>query len=136
MASKTISRRNRLLPNGLPRWVRICDNGGPDAKGGSIDRYTCVFTGHYRHKTGGEFIYIGMNGSPFHPQGFGQHGSHRTQIDRPGYRQLGKRIGFLNLPDDCQVLVLRDYLDLWDLVPDGTASAEAQRMVEARAKRN
>ena len=130
-------RKDRLLPNGLPRYVHCYDNGGTDKPGGSVDRYTVVFTGNYRKKTDGESLYLGMSGEPFHPQGFGQHGSHDRRIDLPVPRHLGKRIGFLDLPEDCQILVLSDYLDLWDLVPaDGMAQDEARRIVGARAERN
>ena len=131
------TRKDRLLPNGLPRYVRCYDNGGTDKPGGSIDRYTAVFTGNYRKKTGGEFLYIGMNGSPFDPQGFGQHGSHSSRIDRPRHRHIGKRIGFLDLPQDCRILVLHDYLDLWDLTTDSEAAwVDARAMVAEREKRN
>lgn len=114
-------RQANLMPNGVPKYVRCYDNGGE-----SIDRYTVVFTGNYRHKTGGEFVYLAMNGSPFHPQGFGQHGSSQTQIDTVGnswggpaigrnHPALGKRIPFNELPSDCQKVVLSDYTDIWGL---------------------
>lgn len=105
-----LNRLERLLPDGKPRYVRVYDNGGE-----TIDRYTVVFTGRYRHKTGGEFWHLGMNAAPFHPQGFGQHGSHDTQIDRPSYGHLGKKIRFDELPTDCQRCVRQTYDDLWDL---------------------
>ena len=115
------NRRERLLPDGTPKYVRCYDNGGK-----SFDRFTVVFTGRYRHNTGGQFIYVGMSCHPFHPQGFGQHGSSDTQIDtRPGgwagpsigrkHETLGTRIGFNELPPDCQKLVMSDYCDLWSL---------------------
>jgi hypothetical protein len=112
-------RQATLLPDGIPRWVRIYDNGGE-----SIDRYTAVFTGRYRHKTAGQVQYVGMNAAPFHPQGFGQHGESPDPIDtnRWGFapamgrkNHLGTRIVFTDLPPDCQRLVLSDYRDLWDL---------------------
>ncbi len=114
-------RQARLLPGGIPRYVRCYDNGGE-----SIDRYTVVFTGRYRHKTGGEFAYLAMNAAPFHPQGFGQHGSSDRQIDVAGGSwggpsigkrcHLGVRIPFDTLPTDCRALVLSDYRELWDLI--------------------
>ena len=91
-----------------PKRIRCYDNGGK-----TIDRYTVVFTGRYRHKTGNEFLYLAMNQTPFHPLGFGQHGSFRVQIDRPSYKHLGKKINFSDLPKDCQTLVTSDYNDLW-----------------------
>lgn len=105
-----MTRENQLLPGGVPKYIRCYDNGGR-----SFDRYTVVFTGRYRHKTGGSFWHVGMSEHPFHPQGFGQHGENREQIDRPTYGHLGKKIKFQDLPEDCRKLVLRDYRDLWDV---------------------
>ena len=124
-------RRERFMPNGIPRWVRVYDNGGVDVEGGSIDRYTVVFTGRYTHLTGGEHSYLAMNGCPFYPQGFGQHGSADFQIDAYDHQthrsiwppaigrknHLGTRIHFTDLPRDCQICTLMDYLSIWDLVP-------------------
>lgn len=111
-------RKARILPNGLPKYVRCYDNGGPEKENGTIDRYTVVFTGRYTHKTAGEHWYLGMNGAPFHPQGFGQHGSHHTQIDYPTYGHLGKKIKFTDLPEDCQKCVMQTYLYLWDFTDE------------------
>ena len=105
-----MNRKERLLPGGVPRYIRCYDNGGE-----TWDRYTVVFTGRYRQKTNGEFWYVGMSSNPFHPQGFGQHGGSPTQIDWPTYGHLGKKIKFENLPENCQKLVKSDYLDLWDI---------------------
>lgn len=105
------SRTDRLLPGGVPRYVRCYDSGGEG------DRYTVVFTGRYRHQTDGDYVYIGMNAAPFHPQGIGMHGSARRPIDTPTYGHLGKRIKFDTLPPDCQRLALRTYRDLWDIEP-------------------
>jgi len=107
--AKVTERISRLMPNGTPRYVRCYDDEG----GG--DRYTIVFTGHYRHKTGGDIVYIGANAHPFHPQGIGQHGSARESIDRPAYSHLGKKVTFESLPTDVQKMVRRTYVDLWDL---------------------
>lgn len=98
----------KYAPDQTPRYVRCYDNGGA-----SFDRYTVVFTGRYRHKTGGSVLYVGMSEHPFHPQGFGQHGEAPSRIDQPSYAHLGKRISFAALPPDCRTLVLRDYAELW-----------------------
>jgi hypothetical protein len=103
-------RRARLLPGGMPRYVHCYDNGGT-----SYDRYTIVYTGRYRHKTGGSFLHVGCSAYPFHPQGFGQHGESNQQIDYPTYGHLGKKIRFEALPNDVRKLVLGDYCALWDL---------------------
>jgi len=104
------ARSARLMPGGVPRNVRCYDNGGE-----TVDRYTVVFTGRYRHRTGGVFWNVGMSAHPFHPQGFGMHGEHWQQIDYPTYSHLGRKIPFSTLPDDCRKLVKSDYVDLWNL---------------------
>ena len=104
------ARQERLLPNGKPRYIRCYDDGGR-----TVDRYTVVFTGRYRHKTGGQFWDLCMSPHPFHPQGVGMHGTSEQQIDRPKYGYLGKRIKFGDLPDGCRKLVKQDYKYLWDL---------------------
>jgi hypothetical protein len=135
MKTKTLQARiARLMPGGVPRYVRCYDNGGPDMPDGSCDRYTVVFSGRAASAgNGGEYPYLAMSGSPFHPQGFGQHGSTRLQpCDTmkhtpgrpPGYCwppaigrkcHLGTRIRFQDLPPDCQKLVLSDYKEIWRL---------------------
>lgn len=103
-------RVESLLPGGIPKYVRCYDNGGETA-----DRYTVVFTGNYTRKTGGEHWYVGMSGNPFHPLGIGIHESSRTQIDRPSYGHLGKKIKFDDLTENCKLCVLQTYKELWDL---------------------
>lgn len=76
--------------------IRCYDNGGK-----SIDRYTVVYLDHPETYPGA-FAAVGMNASPFHPQGFGQH-----TTAMPG-QHLGRRIAFSNLPTDCQRLVMQD----------------------------
>ena len=82
MNKKTANRIKSLLPNGLPRYVRCYDNGGK-----TFDRFTVVFSGNYRSipnrrcraKNGPlDFQNVGMSESPFHPQGFGQHGEKQS----------------------------------------------------------
>lgn len=127
MNKKTANRIKSLLPNGVPKCVRCYDNGGTTA-----DRYTVVYTGRYRGK--GHFQYVGMSALPFHPQGVGMHGEHWQQIDtnKSGFapamgrkNHLGKRIPFVELPKDCQRLVLSDYRNIWGL-PDPMESLTAK----------
>lgn len=112
-------RRERLMPAGIPRYVRIYDNGGE-----TFDRYTAIFTGRYAGRELGGCDYVGMSENPFHPQGYGQHGEAREVIDanRHGFTpamgqkcRLGKRIPFDQLPEPCQQLVKQDYRQLWGL---------------------
>ena len=100
-------RKERLIPNNIPRYIRCYDNGDR-----SCDRYTVVYTGRYRGDSDW-FQYVGMSERPFHPQGFGQHGESEEQIDRPAYGHLGKKISFKDLPKDCKRLVLSDYKSIW-----------------------
>lgn len=99
-------RNERLLVRGNPKYVRCYDNGGR-----SFDRYTVVFTGHYRNRKGCD--YLGMSAHPCHPQGFGQHGWAPHIIDRPAHRHLGKRVGYDQLPEECRALVMSDYRSIW-----------------------
>jgi hypothetical protein len=110
-------RRNSLLKGGIPKFVRIYDNGGIMAPNGSLDRYTISFTrkSELRH-----FFYIAASENPYHPQGFGQHMSNRNfPIDRPNGTKitkfLGKKIQFKDLPKDVKRMVKDDYMDLWNL---------------------
>lgn len=110
LTEKQKERFDRLLPDSKPRYIRCYDNGGE-----TIDRYTVAYTGHYPRKTKGWFDYVGMNSQPFH--GVGMHGQNEfNQIDRPTYSHLGKKIKFSDLPEQCQKLVMQDYLYLWDFI--------------------
>lgn len=108
MNNKKVERKNRLLPNGVPKYVRCYDNGGETA-----DRYTVVFTGNYSGREGCD--YLGMSAQPFHPQGIGQWGWDRNVIDKPKYSHLGKKIKFTDLSPDAQKCVLGHYKETWDL---------------------
>lgn len=106
------SRTDRLMPAGVPRYVRCYDSG----VGVYADRYTVVFTGRYQHRTNGGYMYLGMSAVPFHPQGIGQHGdSSNGPIDRPQFSHLGKRISFIDLPEDCRKCALQTYKAIWEL---------------------
>lgn len=122
--SKTMQDRwTRLMPNDLPRYVHCYDS--PD----TIDRYTVVFTGNYAGRKGCD--YLGMSGAPFHPQGVGQHGWNQDVIDRPSYGHLGKKVHFSALPEDCQVLVLRDYLVHWGFFKGDGSESDSGDLVAA-----
>ena len=75
---------------------KVFDNGGK-----TIDRYTVVFN---------DGDYVGMSESPFHPQGFCQHGE---GLDFDGdLSHLGKEISLTDLPKDCQKVVVKDMADM------------------------
>lgn len=118
-------RWKMLMPGLVPRYVRVYDN-----EGRSFDRYTAVFSGRTAVMRGGpgqpnQYPYIGMSANPYHPQGFGQHGhTDHSACDAVGGKwppaigrsnHLGKRIAFADLPADCQDLVIRDYIAIWNL---------------------
>jgi len=107
-ADKLAERRERLMPGGVPRYVRIYDNGGgmahfcrrcltfqdPEtcegcgkkllpvpADSGTCDRYTVVYTGRYRGRTPGKVAYRGMSCRPSHPQGVSMWGEGESDMD-------------------------------------------------------
>jgi hypothetical protein len=115
------NRAQRLMPLGIPKYIRCYDNGGTEVEGGTIDRYTVVYTGRYR-RDDEQFMYVGMSERPTHPQGFCQHGFSDYQIDSPDGRRppaigkknhLGTRIKFGDLPDACREVVMLEYLEIW-----------------------
>lgn len=106
-------RKENLMPNNQPRWIRCYDNGGE-----TWDRYTVVYTkiSIFPKDEPSCFLYVGMSEYPFSPGGFGQHGeSMYRPIDRPTYGHLGKKIKFDDLPEDCRKLVISDYKEIWNL---------------------
>lgn len=133
MTKKEKDRRNRLLPLGVPKYVRIYDNGGTSSPNGSCDRYTVVFTGNYNNigrpirgsHVQSEHNYLAMSGAPYHPQGICLHGStswHCCDVNDQGWppaigrkNHLGRRIRFEDLPKDCQKITLDDYKELWEI---------------------
>jgi len=106
--------------------VKDCGHRLLPAGKGTADRYTVVFTGRFKGR-GGRAHYVGMSCHPFHPQGVGMHGEAELNFDAPGGRppKIGakakwgdgnsRRIPFRLLPADCQKLVIRDYVEIWDI---------------------
>lgn len=113
-----MTRSETLMPGGVPRYVRIYDNGGA-----TFDRYTAVFTGRYRKSTRDDFFVRGMSADPYHPQGFGISEGYPYLIDaRKGWApavgrkcHLGTRIRFEDLPEPCRRSVVSDYRMLWGI---------------------
>ena len=102
-----------MKPETINGYRIECYDSGPDR---GADRYTVVFLD--RHLWGWTrevalacqgrtdlYPCLGMSGSPFHPQGVGQH----SEAMRG--RHLGKRVKLADLPADCQRLVMRDLSD-------------------------
>ena len=119
---KKSDRIKNLMPDGVPRWIRVYDNGGKTA-----DRYTVIFSHSQSFYTRGWTPLLYMSASPFHPQGIGMHGECETwklqEGNKPGQwppaigrkGNFGKRIRFMDLPADCQRAVLQDYRDYWKI---------------------
>ena len=85
-------------PDGV---VGVYDSGDKTA-----DRYTVVYSSFESGVREARFWpYVGMSASPFHPQGFGQHGEAGKRLSS---RECGKTINFSDLPDDCKRLVMQD----------------------------
>lgn len=112
------SRLDRLLPDGEPKYIRIYDAGDNVA-----DRYTVIFSGNYVGRNGKTQI-IAMNESPTHPQGVCIHNqySHPIDVDKWGFslrigqkNHLGVRIRFGDLPEECKKIVMRNYLEIWEI---------------------
>lgn len=97
-------RRERLMPGGIPRYIRIWDNTDEFPH----DGITVVFTKKgIRGHDGTYFFYVSMNkhGDYYHGE---LHQKHQG-------KHLGKRIKFTDLPEACQKVVISDYEELWDL---------------------
>lgn len=108
MKSKTLQARlARLMPAGVPRYVR-CYDSGP----GGFDRFTVVFTG--RAAASGQsgerkqWPHVGLSGHGFSWDG---------PCDRPTSGHLGKRVPFSALPEGLRATVLADYRAIWRLNP-------------------
>lgn len=107
-----MTRADRLMPAGVPRYVRCYDNGGR-----TVDRFTIVYTGRYPGRPRGWTLVLGASENPYHPQGVGMHAEYPGAVDRPAYGHLGRRVAFTDLPDPVRRAVLEDYRGLWDLEP-------------------
>lgn len=93
---KTYRRLRKDYPKGV---ISIFDNGGK-----TFDRYTVLYT-PWEYERGLVFPYVDMSAYPFHPQGFGQHGELTQRYHK---RWDEKTINFVDLPEDCQKLILQD----------------------------
>lgn len=126
MNKKQHARIESLMPNGIPKYIRIYDNSGTENE--TADNFTVVFSGNYRKRLpDGRFDcwiqVIGMGSTPFSPLGVCMHSEYEHPIDTVNgwtipigrSNHLGKRINFTDLPKDCQKVVRDDYMDIWKL---------------------
>jgi len=108
LTKKQSERKERILPGGIPKYIRCYDNGGKTA-----DRYTIVFTGNYKGRNGCD--YYGCSGDPFHPLGIGLHDWSQDIIDKPTYSHLGKKVKFEILPENVKEAVIQSYSSTWEI---------------------
>jgi len=111
-----MTREERLMPDGVPKWVRIYDDPT------TFDRYAVVYTGHYRRNHADWYAYMTLGEDP---RGFSQHGESEFQpidVNAGGWApalgrkcHLGTRIAFADLPEACQRVATASYRDLWKL---------------------
>jgi hypothetical protein len=76
----------------------------------TAERYAAVFTGLLSLKEPGEYTYLTMSDDPF-----GTGGTSTLHRRRPPYKDFGAEISFHDLPQRCRHLVLKTYLELWNL---------------------
>lgn len=109
--NRVTKRTEHLLPNNVPRYVRVYDNGGE-----SLDRYTIVFT----NKRGGYYVAASDD-----PRGIYSHADGLPDAGKAsGYKwppaigrrnHLGTRIPVTQLPSVLQTSILCEYCHLWDI---------------------
>jgi len=97
--SKGYRVKNTILVDGKRKVCRIFDTGAK----GSVDRYTIAFKGFRVSGFGMVYPYLASDNTPFHPQGFGQHGENPVFLTG---RHLGKRVCFDVLPLQVQQFIL------------------------------
>lgn len=115
MTKKQQERKERLMPEGVPRYVRVYDYGDS-----SYDRYTVVYTGATVYKACGCYPYTSLTG-----QGAYFHGENAgcvvDTIDCKwppkigGKNHLGRRLAFEDLPEVCQEYVRKEYMEYWNI---------------------
>jgi hypothetical protein len=108
---KSYRKSRKSYPDGV---LLIADNGGK-----TVDRYTVLYTPYTVDNGMGSletwFPYIGMSASPYHPQGFCQHGELPYRYSVWGTNQ--KVLELADLPEDCQKVVrgeLAEFMEFED----------------------
>ena len=88
--------------------IEAWDNGGK-----TIDRYSVAISGLMQVDKEPYTFWLGANDEPFHPQGYGMHcGEIQTReykAQRGGWRHLGKRVSWWNLPEQVQQFILQEF---------------------------
>ena len=89
------------LDDGRRVVCRIFD-AGPEV----TDRYTVAFKGRRVTGYGMTYPYLASGSTPFHPQGYGQHGESSVFLKGA---HLGKRVAFESVPADVQKFILQQF---------------------------
>ena len=105
---KSQDREDKLLPGGVPRYVRCYDEEE------STDRYIVVFTGAFDREGGGN-PHLTLSASPLSPGGTYKHGTSIGLLDAGSYAHLGKPVKFEELTEPCKGLIIAFYRKLWKL---------------------
>ena len=100
-------RCRRLMPNGVPRWIRCYVNEA------EANPFVVLYTGRYTHKTERQHLAVNCGRDPFWPQGYCVHVE--TPVPLDSKRRPGRRIRFEDLPREVKDVVLVDYVYLWDI---------------------
>jgi len=90
-------RSSQRWTKDAPEYILACyDNGGPDSRGGTVDRYTVMFGGSLWEPAMGRNVhYLSMSDAPTHPQGFSMWG----EMPAANRDYCGKHIRWLDLPE-------------------------------------
>ena len=102
-------RKERLLPNGKPKYIRVYESKKPVA-----DPYTIVFSGNFAGRNSRCYV-LGMSSRPRHPLGICIVSDYDFIIDEPSYKHLGRKINFDDLPEQCRESTLEYYNQFWRL---------------------
>lgn len=105
MGSKYRPRKSakRWLEGAPSALLAVYDNGGKSA-----DRYTALYGAPLWQPSMGSMLPARfMSAYPSHPQGIGLFGEHPAW-DRAA---LGRKVRFLDLPDDVRHCIIRDCID-------------------------
>lgn len=130
MSKNKRSRKEKLMPGGIPRHIRVYDDG-PE----STLRYTIVYTGKEVHDACGVYPYIILNELDGETPDVEVNHSHKgipldmsgctsvTRMGRKGF--LGKRITFDDLPEQCQEIVVDHYCDHLDISEEDAHNSDS-----------
>lgn len=101
LARVEVDRINKESVMRIPKYIRVYDNGGC-----TVDRYAIVYT---RLKCDGEFMCVKMS-----KDADGYHGIYHHEYSRIQFNsELGKKIKWQDLPQNCQREFFPEYEDTW-----------------------